>query len=192
MAEDLARKAEEMVGKSSTGSDLFVVDRLQTAREYLDLAKQYDAANAVVQRVAGSLDQQIAAQMKVFGKKIDSHTFPKQAGNAPSGAKNLTKVAKKWFEASKDWGSRETNPYKILKVVVTGPWSVQKKNILGEPIMYGLPVHIAVQLQKDKDQNMARVFSLTLRTDEMKGVKKEPPFNHATVGSSYFIRPGIL
>jgi hypothetical protein len=58
--------------------------------------------------------------------------------------------------------------------------------------MYGLPVVVAVQKESDKRNDIARVFSLTLRTAEMRGVKMEPPFDHATVGGSNYIRPGAL
>jgi len=76
-----------------------------------------------------------------------------------------------------------------LAVIVTGPWSVQKKNLLGEPIMYGLPIKLAVKVDEDKELDAVRVYDLTMRTMEKRGVKMEPPFDHITVGNSYFIRP---
>ncbi len=192
MAEDLARKAEELINRSGKTHDFSLLEQYEKAHDYLDLARQFDNNNSVVKNLASSIDQKITAGMGTFGEKIDKQTWPQKASNAPGNAKKLTKIAKKWFKSSPDWGSRSQNPYEIMAVVVTGPWSIQKKNILEEPIMYGLPVAVAVQKDSDKKENIARVFSLTLRTKEMRGVKMEPPFDHATVGESYYIRPGTL
>jgi hypothetical protein len=192
MAEDLARKAKEMTGSSDKTHDFFQLEQYEKAREYLDVAQQFDRNNSLVQNMAVIIDQDIAAGMEKFGEKIDKQTWPKQASDAPDNGKKLAKTAKEWFEKSPDWGSREQNPYTILAVVITGPWSIQKKNILDEPIMYGLPVVVAVLKENDRKNDIARVFSLTLRTKEMRGVKMEPPFDYATVGDSYYIRPGAL
>jgi hypothetical protein len=81
---------------------------------------------------------------------------------------------------------------KVLKVVVTGPWRVFKKNILGEPIQYNLPIATAVQTESEKKKDLARVYLSTMLTQEMKGVKKAPPYLGATVGNSYYIRASAL
>ncbi len=192
MAEDLARKAEGLINNTGKIHDFSLLEQYEKARQYLDLAQQFDNNNNVVKKLAAEIEPKIAAGMKKFGEKIDQQTWPKMASNAPGNAKKLTKIAKKWFENSPDWGNRSQNPYKILAVVITGPWSIQKKNILEEPIMYGLPVAVAVQKESDKEENIARVFSLTLRTQERRGIKMEPPFDHATVGGSYYIRPEAI
>ena len=72
--------------------------------------------------------------------------------------------------------------------MVSGPWSVQKKNLFNNPIMYGLPVIVAVQKEVDKKDNLARVFHMTLRTPESASPQTAPPFTSDTVGNSYFIR----
>ena len=192
MAEDLARKANEMTRSSDKTHNFFQLEQYEKAREYLDLAQQFDRNNSLVQNMATTIDQSIADGMEQFSAKIDKQTWPQQAFDAPGDAKKLAKTAKEWFEKSPDWGSREQNPYTILAVVVSGPWSIQKKNLLDEPIMYGLPVAVAVQKENDRKNNVARVFSLTLRTKEMRSVKMEPPFDYATVGGSYYIRPAAI
>ena len=58
--------------------------------------------------------------------------------------------------------------------------------------MYGLPVLLAVEVPSDKELNVARVYVLTMRTAEGRGVKMEPPFDHITVGDSYYIRPSAV
>lgn len=192
MAEDLARKAKKMIDGSGKSHDFYKLEQYEEARQYLELAEQFDGNNSLVRDLSATIDQDIAAGMKEFGKKIDAQAWPKQASNAPKNAYDLNKMATEWFEGSPDWGSRPENAYKILGVVITGPWSIQKKNLLDEPVMYGLPVAVAVQKESDKKTDIARVFSLTLRTVEMRGVKMEPPFDHATVGNSFYIRPGAL
>ncbi|MFO8163104.1 MAG: hypothetical protein R6T98_01060 [Desulfatiglandales bacterium] len=81
---------------------------------------------------------------------------------------------------------------KVLKVVVTGPWRVFKKNILGEPIQYTLPIATVVQNETEKKEDLTRVYLSTMLTQEMKGVKKAPPYLGATVGDSYYIRPSAV
>lgn len=192
MAEDLVRKAKEITGRSDKSHDFSQSEQYEKAREYLELAQQFDSNNNLVRNLAATIDQDIAAGMVTFDEKIDKQSWPKEASDAPGNARKLAKAAKEWFQKSPDWGSRDKNPYTVLAVVVTGPWSIQKKNILSEPIMYGLPVAVALQTEDDKKNNIARVFSLTLRTNEMLGVKMEPPFDHVTVGNSYYIRPSAL
>ena len=48
---------------------------------------------------------------------------------------------------------------------------------------------VAEQWDIEKDMNLARVYHISLLTEEFKGVKKTPPFIGATVGDSYYIRP---
>ena len=94
-----------------------------------------------------------------------------------------------WFKNSPDWGKRSTKIRHPLAVVVTGPWSVQKRNLLGNPIIYGLPIKLAVRVDEDKSLNVVRVYELTMRTIESTSAKMAAPFDHITVGNSYFIRP---
>ena len=127
--------------------------------------------------------------MKEFHTKVDARTWPGHASNAPSNADELAKASLDWFKNSPDWGKRSSKIRHPLAVTVTGPWSVQQKNLLGEPIMYGLPIKLAVRVDEDSELNVVRVYDLTMRTMEARGVKMEPPFDHITVGNSYFIRP---
>jgi hypothetical protein len=130
--------------------------------------------------------------MKSFNAEIDKRTWPGHASNAPKDAKALAQAALDWFKNSPDWGKRPQDARKPLAVAVKGPWSVQATNILGEPIMYGLPVLLAVEVESDKALNVARVYDLTMRTVEQRGVKMEPPFDSITVGNSYYIRPSAV
>ena len=192
MAEDLAKKANERLGKIGNVHDFFVAEQFGEVKTWFKMASRYDPENPKVKEALSGIDQQIAQGMKDLHDRIDKRTWPGHASNAPKDAGKLAKTALSWFKASPDWGKRDKDPRQPLAVAVTGPWSIQKKNILGEPIMYGLPIILAVQVDSDKELGVARVYVLTMRTAEMRGVKMEPPFDHITVGDSYYIRPAAV
>ena len=190
IAEDLVRRTtEELGGISKGGADFHVLERYQKVRDWLKMAVRYQAQNPKVKELQGSIDKRIEDGMKEFHARVDARNWESHASNAPSNAAELAKVSLDWFKNSPDWGKRSSDIRHPLAVTVTGPWSVQKKNLLGEPIMYGLPIKLAVQVDADNELNVVRVYDLTMRTMEGSNVKMAPPFDHITVGNSYFIRP---
>ena len=189
MAEDLIKKLEKEMARAKKGAhDFYVVELYGGVRTWLQMASRYDSENPKVKEAQANLDQRITNGMREFHAKIDKRTWPKHAAKAPQNAKKLAKIALDWFKDDAGWGEQSKEPRKPLAVVVIGPWSIQAKNILGEIIMYGLPVLLAVEVDRDKELNVARVYSLTMRTVEKRDVKMAPPFDHVTVGNSYFIR----
>lgn len=192
MAEDLVDKGTGRLAGIENLHDFAVADRLNNIKTWLEMAARYDAANPKVTNALAGIDEQIADAMKALNARIDARTWPDHASNAPKNAKDLANAALDWFKNSPDWGKRSEDARRPLDVVVTGPWSVQETNLLGEPIMYGLPILLAVEVPSDKELNVARVYVLTMRTVEMRGVKMEPPFDHITVGDSYYIRPSAV
>jgi len=189
MAEDLVDKGTGRLAGIESLHDFAVADRLNNIRAWLEMAARYDAANPKVTDALASIDGQIAEGLKTLNERIDARTWPDHASDAPDNANDLAKAALDWFKNSSDWGKRSEDARRPLDVVVTGSWSIQKKNLLGEPIMYGLPILLTVEVPSDKELNVARVYILTMRTAEMRGVRMEPPFDHITVGDSYYIRP---
>jgi len=189
MAEDLVRRVKEELDGISKGAELNILDRYQKVKSWTKMAVRYQSDNPKVKELQGSLGQRIDEGMAEFHARVDGRTWPDHASNAPSNADDLAEEALNWFKKSPDWGKRSSDIRHPLAVSVTGPWSVQKRNLLGNPIMYGLPIKLAVRVDSDKELNVVRVYDLTMRTVEMPGVKMEPPFDHITVGNSYFIRP---
>ena len=189
MAEDLVRRTTSELDGIRKGHDFFVGERYEKVKNWLKMAERYQADNPKVKELQATIDKKIADGMKEFNARVDGRTWPAHASNAPSNKDDLADAALDWFKNSPDWGKRSSKVRHPLAVIVTGPWSVQKKNLLGEPIMYGLPIKLAVEVDEDKELNAARVYILTMRTAEMRGVKMQPPFDHITVGNSYFIRP---
>ncbi len=179
---------------------------LDNIKKLIIKAKELDPNNSRIKSIENKYKKLVKDLERRTGKDLGGGTVaaagvsaktklpPKPTARAmpPTAPKAIpapATVALEWFNSSTEWGKRSKEPRKPLAVVVTGPWSIQKKNILGEPIMYGLPIYLAVQVDSDKDLNAARVYILTMRTVEKRGVKMEPPFDHITVGNSYFIRP---
>lgn len=193
MADDLVRKAEEMQKRTGDGiHDFARLKQHARIKAWGRMAARFDDQNPRVQTFNDQIDAWIAADAKALDAKIDQAAFPKQAADAPKDAEKLAKEAVVFLqkEEDKDAAKKGKEVSKVLAVVVTGPWRVFKTNILGEPIQYNLPIATAVQTATERKQNLARVYLSTMLTHEMKGVEKAPPYLGATVGDSYYIRPG--
>lgn len=158
-----------------------------------ELAAQLDQDNARVKAFNSGLDSWIKEDMKALNDKIDKVAWPGHADRAPDNADKLSRIAVEFLQKEENKRSeKKIEVGRVLAVVITGPWRVFKKNVLGEPIQYNLPILCAVEYESDKDLNVARVYDSTLLTDEYRGVKMAPPFLGATVGNSYYIRPSAL
>lgn len=193
MAVDLHKRAQDTLARLTKGThDFYKVKMSGEYKKWLALAAQFDTDNAQVKEALAKADQAVAGALKEFLAQVDGRKWSGHSDKAPSNVDELAKAAMAWFSGHQGWGKHPKDPRRPLAVAVIGPWSIQKKNIKGETIMYGLPVLVAVQVDSEKDGNLARVYSLTLRTNEARGVKMAPPFNHATVGNSYYIRPGAV
>ncbi len=189
MAEDMVKKVVQKCEGLTSLHDFYRIEQHDLIKEWSATAEKFAADNEKVIEVKASLEKTLADDVVKLREKIAAKKWPEHAANAPKDAKKLAKAALEWFKNAPGWGTKEKEkePYDILAVSITGPWSVQEKNILGEPIVYGLPVKVAVQQKADKERGMARVFILTLRTFEERDAKKAPPFDYPTVGDSYFI-----
>ena len=182
MSEDLIRKLDKQIADLPARHDFYRVEMHKTAREWLDMAQRFDKDNPKVKEAGAGIDDKLKTDLEKFYEKIDKKKWP---GN--SSGKNA-KGAMTFFKEDKGWGKNPKEARKPLGVAITGGWSVQKKDILGHPVMYGLPVFVAVQLDSEKDMGLARVFNVTMRTEESANPKKEPPFTSLTVGDSFYIR----
>jgi hypothetical protein len=194
MADDLIRRARDMQERTSAGiHDFARKQQHERIKAWAQLATRYDAQNPRVQEFNSGLEAWIAADMQALETKIDKAVLPQQPGDAPADAAELARAAKEFLQKEEDRRAAAGKEYgQIARVVVTGPWRIFKKNILGEPIQYNLPIASAVQIASEKDMNLMRVYLMTMLTEEMKGVKKAPPFVGATVGDSYYIRPAAV
>lgn len=194
MADDLIRRAQDIKDRTSKGiHDFARVKQHTIITKWGQIAAKFDPDNPRVKAFNAKVDGWIAKDLKALNAKIDKAKFPKQASNAPEDAKKLAKTAKQFLQKEEDaLAAKGKVSGKVVAVVVTGPWRIFKKNLLGEPIQYNLPITTAVQIQSEKKSNLIRVFHSTMLTQEMKGVKKAPPFLGATVGDSYYVRPSAV
>jgi len=120
--------------------------------------------------------------------KIAEQVWPDTHAQLSEGdAGDLADSAYEWLVSSDQWGARQKNPEKILAVTIRKDWIVAKKDILGQPIQWGLPIHAAVQMPKDIDNGYARHFTLTMVTAEGAGIAKAPPWIGAWVGDSHYV-----
>jgi hypothetical protein len=194
MADDLIRRAGDMKDRTSKGiGDFARLKQHKRIRTWVELAAQFDHENPRVKEFNSGLDSWIEEDFKALNAKIDKVTLPGHADNAPDDADKLSKIALEFLQQEENKrAEKNIEVGKVLTVVVTGQWRVFKKNLLGEPIQYNLPILSAVEYESDKELNAVRVYDSTLLTEEYKGVKMAPPFLGATVGNSYYIRPSAL
>jgi hypothetical protein len=141
----------------------------------------FQKKHAPKQPAVENLEKLLADDLKKYEARIDQRNWPACKGNRTD-----RNAALKYFQET--WGKDPKHKYTVLSTVITGDWSVQKRDITGKPVMYGLPVLLAVQTPEDKSRGLARVFILTARNQEIANAKMEPPFTSDTVGDSYFIK----
>jgi DNA repair exonuclease SbcCD ATPase subunit len=184
MAEDLVNKTEQIhIAYLQRMHDFKRIAQHDVIREWVAMAKRFEPDNAKVHQLSASVEVLLSKDLIIAKEKIANVKWKAHASNAPANARELADRAMQWFNNDPEWGGR----YSILAVSVRGPWSVQKRDLLGKVIVYGLPVEVAVQRGEDKKRGLARVFELTLRTFEKNNVKEEPPFEYPTVGNSRYM-----
>ena len=190
MADDLIRKAREMQETSSKGiHDFYRLKNQAKIREFAQMAAAFQAENPRVKEFLGGLDEWAKKDIEALQAKIGQAAWPKQAADAPGDAKKLGQVALDFLqkEAEKE-AAKGKEPRRVVAVVVTGSWRIFKKNILGEVVQWGLPVHVAEEWESDKAAGLVRVYDMSMLTEEFKGVKKAPPYIGAAVGDSYYLK----
>ena len=177
----LAAKIKEIIESDlamlERGHDFYRFSSHDKIRTLAGFQKKY-APNAPA---VENLEKLLAEDLKKYEARIDQRTWPACKGKRPD-----RNAALKYFQDT--WGKDPKRNYTVLSTVITGDWSVQKRDITGKPVMYGLPVLLAVQMPEDKSRGLARVFILTARNQESANAKMAPPFTSDTVGDSYFIR----
>ena len=194
MADDLARRASDMKDQTKKGiSDFHRSKQHKRIKIWCELAVQFDPDNPRVKELNSGLDSWIEEDMKALHAKIDKVRLPGHAENAPDDAEKLARTAVQFLQKEENKrADRKVEVGEVRAVIVKGPWRVFKKNLLGEPIQYNLPILCVVEYESDKGLNVVRGYDSTLLTGEYKGVKMAPPFVGATVGNSYYARPSAL
>ncbi|MEQ9639277.1 MAG: hypothetical protein RIM84_04565 [Alphaproteobacteria bacterium] len=179
----------------NTAHDFFFRDGEARALDAAGVARGFAAGMGDTDAMLADLQKQIDAAVAERWRRIDERTWPGHGNGAPADRDELAQVAFKWVADSPDWGSRAGNPeYKDQEprrpvvVAVLRDWYVTDTDALGQPIQYGLPVLIGVELEREKPENLARAYELTLLGPKRKDPPRSPPFGDAWVGDSYYIR----
>jgi hypothetical protein len=153
------------------------------ARRCLEVALKLNPDNREAQELRDSLGAGAAAAEEKAEAVIDAGTWEPHSSRfqGPGDADELAEAARKWLAGDGGW----TKDKDLLAVRVDGDWLVAKKNILGEPTNWGLPVEAAFVRHKDRDRDVAWVYRLTMVTRE---AEKAPPWEGARVGSNRRMR----
>ena len=198
-ANDLIAKYESGFSDVSSKHDFYKVSYLQELKKYIDMALRFSPGNAEAKKAKDNYQQKTDIALKDFYAAVDKRSWPTHTADSPANANDLAIASLTWFRNDIGWGQRDKDEKakdkeirKPLAVAVHGPWSVQERDLLGNPVMYGLPVFVAVEVASEKPRNLVRVYNVTMRTEQKAGVKQAPPFFSITVGDSYYIRPSKL
>lgn len=181
IADDLISRMESQLANLKNSSDFHRLQQHTTIREWLEMAARYNSDSPKVKEMGASLESKLKADKDEFTAGIGKRTWPENSTGP------IAEAALVYFDRGKEW-FKPPHPGKVLGVAIHGDWSVQERDILGNPNMYGIPVFVAVIMDEEKETGLARVYDLTLRTEQKQGAKPEPPFSSDTVGSSYYIR----
>ena len=191
MGADLLRRAQDDLRELGAAHDFFRAERRARTKEFAELAARFDPASEEIRQFAAALSARFAEDDQAAQAKIDARKWP----GSVSGKKAEEDAGLKFFREDPDWGARPAGkePRLPVAVAITGDWTVQKTDILGQPVMYGVPALVAVEVPAEKAaQNVLRVYSVTLRTAESADARQAPPFREITVGDSFYIRPGAV
>jgi len=155
------------------------------ARRCIDLALEIDPGNAEATKLSDGLGAGAAAATEKMDRLLDEGTWEDHSSRfqGPGSASGLAESARKWLAGDAGW----TKTKDILAVRVNGDWVVAEKNILGQPVSWGLPVEAAFVRHSDRDagRDAAIVYRLTMVTRD---ADKSPPFKMARVGSNRQMR----
>jgi len=158
--------------------------RYAAVEEKLQMAARFSPQDDEVREWQGKIKAMRIKSKADIEKALDGARFPAAfAGFAgPGDAAGLAASALRYFTQEGGWEPNET----VVKVVVAGNWVVAATNIFGEPIQWGLPIWAAAYRNDSKE--IARVFRLTILTQEGLGVAKRPPWTGVWTGDSFRMR----
>jgi len=184
-SEDLVNKAERVQDRMNSFATQQTQENFDQLQSLLENALKFDPDNKAAEKMQETSAEKFKAAKAAINKKIDDAKWPGHYKNfaGPGSANSLAKSAMEWLQ--NDEKSRKGCKDRTFAVAVKGDWVVAKKNILGEPIQWGLPIYAACYNPEEKKDGVCRVFSLTILTTEGRGVKKSPPWTAVWVGNIF-------
>jgi hypothetical protein len=164
---------------------------LEEALEMIEIAQQIDPNHPELGRlrvaVEDAADEKQAEQMA----RIESAEWPGhvESFDGPGSIDQLARSVHEYLSNDRDWGRRDVKPQEILGVAVRGPWQVARRDILGQPVQWRLPVLVAVTDEELHPDGIARAYELSMVAMEGAafGAPKAPPWDGFWVGDSFFL-----
>lgn len=182
MAENIIDRVEDRLAHLNHLHDFSHCENHDSIREWFKMAERYSHDHPKVEQTRQTIESRLKEDLDAFYARVDARTWP---GNSTG---DTAEAALKYFKESSDW-AHHSQPRHPLGVSIHGDWSVQERDLLQQPVMYGIPAFVAVQLDHEREEKLVRVFDVTMRTAQGAGIKPEPPFFSITVGNSFYIRP---
>lgn len=186
---DRAQLLLEETKRTLDDIDRFAEDvRLETMKEqkaFLQIACRLDPTNQQAKEMLSKIDDQIAAMAKQIEADFEARTWGPHLANfqGPGNAAELAKSYLKWIRGN----GYDTKDKDALAVRVVGDWEVLQRNLLGQPLRYGLPVLVAYQRHSDKaaGNDVAVVFFVSAATS---GPQMAPPWWGGAVADNWKMR----
>jgi len=181
MSDKLLGMVERDLQHMKAYNDKIKAKKFDQAKQLLEMALEFNPENKAAKEKLGQIGKLKDTELAAVEKKIDEAEWNPHSArfNGPGDPDSLVDEVEKFLEIN-DKGERKDT---ILAVRISGDWRVADKSVIGTPLTYGLPVHVAYR--PVKDPKTATVQSLTMVTREN---KKAPPFKTYWVGDSWRVR----
>ena len=158
------------------------------AREMLEVCPRFQPGNAQIDADLSQLRPQVEQVLTEFRDAemaaARARNWEPSIGSVSSGSPaQLARVGLDFLRGHENWGRNTSRGVQVLGATVRGDWFVAERNIIGQPIKFGLPVTVAVRANGVLE-GLARVYQLSLITTS---AQQSPPFGGYWVGDSWQI-----
>lgn len=166
--------------------------RLADALEMLEIAQEIDPNHPDLGRLRVAVEEAASEKQAEQMARIESAEWPGHVASfdGPGSIDELSRSVHEYLSNDRDWGQREVKPQEILSVALRGPWQVAKRDILGQPIQWRLPVLVAVTDEELRPDGIARAYELSMVAMEgaANDAPKSPPWDGFWVGDNFFLK----
>lgn len=171
-------------------ADDVLPDNIERAALYAaraDLLRRIDPTNAEVEAFAEETATMAADLEAALREQIAAGRWPGHAAGAPSG---LTPGIVSFLRSHPAWSS---DGERVRAVAVRGGWTPHKHNLAGQVIQWKLPVVVASTKPSWDEWGGARMFEVSVLSQEGLPSAQGPPYGDMMVGlASGWIEPGRL
>ena len=165
--------------------------RLAEALEMIEIGQQIDPNQSELNRLRVAVEEAASEKQAEQMARIESAEWPGHVASfdGPGSIEQLSQSVHEYLSNDRDWGQREVKPQEVLSVAVRGPWQVAKRDILGQPIQWRLPVLVAVTDDELRPDGIARAYELSMVAMEgaANDAPKSPPWDGFWVGDNFFL-----